>query len=70
MRVRCRSLADLKLLVVINVNLTFVQSYLVFNNVLKWLDVHFICTSFVERFLNVLIRMGETSVVSESSVKS
>ncbi len=47
----------------------FVQSYLVFNNVLKWLDGNVIFTFFVEVFLNVLIIM-ETSVVSESSVKS
>ncbi len=46
----CRSLADLRLLVVINVNITVVQSYLVFNNLLKWLDVNFICMSFVEVF--------------------
>ncbi len=34
-----------------NVNITFVQSYLVFNNVLKWLDKNVIYTSFVEGFL-------------------
>ncbi len=53
-----------------NVNITFVQSYLVFNNVLKWLDKNVIYTLFVEGFLNVLIIMGETSVVSKSSVES
>ncbi len=53
-----------------NVNITFVQSYLVFNNVLKWLDRNVIYTLFVEGFLNVLIVMGETTVVSESSAES
>ncbi len=53
-----------------NVNIPFVQSYLVFNNVLKWLDGNVIYTLFVEDFLNILIIMGETSVVSESSVES
>ncbi len=53
-----------------NVNITFVQSYLLFNNVLKWLDENVIYTLFVEVFLNVLIIMGETSVVYESSVES
>ncbi len=50
----------------------FVQSYLVFNNVLKWLDGNVIYTLFVEGFLNVLIIMetSETSVVSESSVEA
>ncbi len=53
-----------------NVNITFVQSYVVFNNVVKWLDENGMYTLFVEGFLNVLIIMGETSVVSESSVES
>ncbi len=53
-----------------NVNIAFVQSYLVFNNVLKWLDENDIYKLFEEVFLNVLIIMGETSVVYESSVES
>ncbi len=43
---------------------------MVFNNVVKWLDENGMYTLFVEGFLNVLIIMGETSVVSESSVES
>ncbi len=52
-----------------NVNITFVQSYFVLNNVLNWLDGNIIYTLFVG-FLNIIIQIGETRFVSESSVES
>ncbi len=52
-----------------NVNITFVQSYFVLNNVLNWLDGNIIYTLFVG-FLNIIIIMGETRFVSESRVES